>query len=108
MPEEYREYRTRRRPNQKSHSKPSKTGYMKKLLKQALLSLLILGTVLAPNLLGSGVSAKAKAIAKSALSYTVDTSKIAKALELFLSNAAIQTNKGEQQDDKAQNADKNL
>jgi hypothetical protein len=108
MPEEYREYRNRRRPNQKSHSKPPKHGYIKKLLKQALLSLLILGTILAPNLLGPGVSAKVKSIAKSALSYTVDTSKITKALESLLKIPANHTDQGEPQNDETKNPEKNI
>lgn len=74
MPEEQLEYRKRR------HSQPKKTvkdaGYLKKFIRQAAFSALILLFVFASGILGEEFSAKLRNTVKTAVNYRIDTEQI--------------------------------
>ena len=72
MREEYTEYKGRR--NRKSSKIQKQSGYFKKLLKQTIVSILIFSAVVSPEFLGLDFGQAIRAIAKSALLYTIDTS----------------------------------
>ncbi len=82
MAEEYREYsgRTHRR----KPSRQSKKNYPKKLLKQVLVSCLILVFVTSPNLLGEKLSAEVKSLTRTALTDKIDKEKIYKIWDFII------------------------
>ncbi len=74
MREEYTEYKGRR--GRKTGNLIKKTGYLKKLLYQTFISVIIFSTVIFPEALGLEFGKNIKEITKSALFYTIDTSKV--------------------------------
>ncbi len=79
MREEYTEYNGRRSHKHNTHKK--NTGYLKKLLRQTLFSIIILSVVISPELLGLEIGKNIKDITKSALLYTIDTEFITEAFK---------------------------
>lgn len=91
--EAYREYRGRR--NKKSPSQKPKMRYFKKLAMQTLLSSLILGIVLTPGLQGNESESKIRLVAKSALNYKIDISKVKDLLSGLLKEVLPDKKQGE-------------
>ncbi len=69
---EYSEYKGRQNRNPKKIHK--NTGYLKKLFRQTIISIIIFSAVISPELLGLELGKNIKSLTKSALFYTIDTS----------------------------------
>ncbi len=71
MREEYSEYKGRQK--RKPPKAKKNAGYLKKLLRQTVFSVIIFSVVISPELMGFNFGKNIKEIAKSALFYTIDT-----------------------------------
>ena len=103
MPDEYREYQSRRTPQpNKPHKKKS---FLKRFLLQCLASLLIFSIIFVPGILGTSISNSIKNAARSALGYTVNIDHISHFLEKLLDKFP---QKGVTSDDNSQMPEKKL
>ena len=84
MPDEYREYRSRRTP--KTNNPRKKKPFLKRLFFQCLASLLIFSVIFVPGIFGASISNPIKNAARSALGYKVNIDHISHFLEELLDN----------------------
>ena len=79
MREEYSEYKGRQNRRHKKSAKS--TGYLKKLLRQTIFSVIIFSVVISPEILGLSFGKNIKEITKSALLYTIDAEIVSQAFK---------------------------
>ena len=90
--ENYHEYRGR--SQKRPVLKAKKSGYLKKFLRQSIVSLLILGIIFSPNILGSDNSSKIRDIIKCALKYQIDFNQLSDIFGTALEKAIPSYNQG--------------
>ena len=92
----------------KKISKPAKSNYFKKFLKQAIVSALIFSGIFSNIFFKNDYSAKIRDFAKTALEYNIDFSKISSVFKEILKNSIPTTSQGEVENENPSNPQKNL
>ncbi len=103
---EHREYKGRQ-PLKKT-TKSAKPNYLKKLLKQVVISALIFSVVFSNIFFKNDYTAKIRNFAKTALEYEIDFSKISSTLKQILKNSIPASSQGEVENENPSNSEKNL
>ena len=91
--ENYREYRGRNQ--RKNTPKKPKFSYTKKLIRQSIISLLILVLIFSPKLANGNNSSKIQEWVRLALNYKINMSRLSDILSSFLQKSIPAYNQGD-------------